>query len=62
LALRYEKAGRAAAVNYLVVVNAFFFDAFVFGEDIKGTDFMGASCIIVFALLNAALKCFGKTK
>jgi drug/metabolite transporter (DMT)-like permease len=61
LGLRYEKAGRAAAINYLIVVNAFLFDAFVFDENIRPTDVLGATCIILFTFLNVVLKCLGRS-
>ena len=62
MALQIEKGGRSAAVNYLIVVNAFLADILLFGEDIRITDFLGALCIVFFTFLNAFLKCFGKTK
>jgi hypothetical protein len=32
MALQIEKGGRSAAVNYLIVVNAFLADIILFGE------------------------------
>ena len=61
LALKYEKGGRTAAINYLVVFNSFLFDALLYGETIRGTDVAGAVCIVIFTVSNAFMKCFGKT-
>eukprot|EP00347_Sterkiella_histriomuscorum_P011479 403372297 len=62
MALQIEKGGRSAAVNYLVVVNAFLADIIIFGESVQTTDILGALCIVFFTFLNAFMKCFGKTK
>ena len=59
MALQIEKGGRSAAVNYLVVVNAFLADIVIFGESVQPTDVMGALCIVFFTFLNAFMKCFG---
>lgn len=62
LALQLEKGGRSAAVNYLIVVNAFLADIIMFGETVETTDLLGAICIVSFTFLNALMKCFGKSK
>lgn len=62
IALQIEKGGRSAAVNYLIVVNAFLADIILFGETVQISDLLGAVCIVFFTFLNALLKCFGKTK
>lgn len=62
MALQIEKGGRSAAVNYLIVVNSFLADAFVFGDAIKWTDVTGATFIVFFTFLNALMKCTGNTK
>lgn len=61
MALQVEKGGRSAAVNYLVVVNAFLADIIIFGESVVLTDVLGALCIVFFTFLSAFMKCFGKT-
>lgn len=50
-----------AAINYLVVVNAFIIDVFFFSAKIEITDVGGATCIVFFTFFSAMLKCFGKT-
>eukprot|EP00347_Sterkiella_histriomuscorum_P011188 403373411 len=61
ISLQHEKAGRSASINYLVVFLSFIFDVLIFGETVKGTDIAGAIFIIFFTLLNAVLKCYGKS-
>ena len=62
MALQVEKGVRSAAVNYLVVVNAFLADIVIFGERVQWTDIFGALFIVFFTFLNAFMKCFGQTK
>ena len=61
IALQIEKGGRSAAVNYMIVVNAFLADIVLFGETVQTTDALGAMCIVCFTFMNALMKCFGKT-
>lgn len=61
IAFQHEKAAKTAAINYIVVVNAFAMDVFFFGVNVKWSDLIGASFIICFTLLNALLNCFGKS-
>jgi drug/metabolite transporter (DMT)-like permease len=48
-----------AAVNYLVIVNAFLYDALVDSEPVKTTDIAGAIFIVLFTVVNTVLSCRG---
>jgi len=58
LSLKYEKAGRAAAVNYLQIVFISMIDVFYFGLSVDLRDILGAILIIACSFTITFLKAF----
>ncbi len=58
LSLKYEKAGRVAAISYLQILNIIAIDAFYFDIAIDGRDILAASLIVGCSFTITLLKAF----
>eukprot|EP00826_Nyctotherus_ovalis_P046617 TRINITY_DN528_c0_g1_i2.p1 TRINITY_DN528_c0_g1~~TRINITY_DN528_c0_g1_i2.p1 ORF type:complete len:309 (+),score=30.79 TRINITY_DN528_c0_g1_i2:63-989(+) len=57
-ALKYEKAGRVAAINYLQVFNSILIDVFYFGVEVRIRNILGAVLIVACSFSITLLKAF----